>query len=189
MLQHARRGDHSSRSRFAPGLQQPTRGSQTSWASSPLLFGLAPRGVCRAPDVATGAVGSYPTVSPLPSASTATGAARRFSFSRPPRRIHRRFIFCGTFRSRNLRQRLRAPRDAAPWRYQARCPAESGLSSRLSSCDDAQRSPGPLAAILYRRTGRSPAHRLSRDIIYGGILRLESWASAGTFRGLAYWRR
>ena len=34
--------------------------------SSPLLFGLAPRGVCRASDVATGAVGSYPTVSPLP---------------------------------------------------------------------------------------------------------------------------
>src|SRR6202047_2271056 len=37
-----------------------------SRASSPLLFGLAPRGVCRAPDVATGAVGSYPTFSPLP---------------------------------------------------------------------------------------------------------------------------
>src|ERR1700691_5907347 len=36
--------------------------------SSPLLFGLAPRGVCHASDVATGAVGSYPTVSPLPSA-------------------------------------------------------------------------------------------------------------------------
>jgi len=38
-----------------------------SRAGSPLLFGLAPRGVCRASDVATGAVGSYPTVSPLPS--------------------------------------------------------------------------------------------------------------------------
>ena len=37
-----------------------------SRASSALLFGLAPRGVCRAPDVATGAVGSYPTFSPLP---------------------------------------------------------------------------------------------------------------------------
>jgi hypothetical protein len=34
--------------------------------SSPLLFGLAPRGVCRASAVASGAVGSYPTVSPLP---------------------------------------------------------------------------------------------------------------------------
>jgi hypothetical protein len=71
----ARRGDHSSRSRIAPGLKQPTRGSQsfallsaahTGRASPPLLFGLAPRGVFRAPDVATRAVGSYPTFSPLP---------------------------------------------------------------------------------------------------------------------------
>jgi hypothetical protein len=37
-------------------------------ASPPLLFGLAPRGVFRAPDVATRAVGSYPTFSPLPNA-------------------------------------------------------------------------------------------------------------------------
>jgi len=37
-----------------------------SRAGSPLLFGLAPRGVFRASDVATGAVGSYPTFSPLP---------------------------------------------------------------------------------------------------------------------------
>ena len=38
----------------------------SSRASSSLLFGLAPRGVCRAPDIATGTVGSYPTFSPLP---------------------------------------------------------------------------------------------------------------------------
>jgi hypothetical protein len=38
----------------------------TSRASSPLLFGLAPRGVCRASVIAGGAVGSYPTFSPLP---------------------------------------------------------------------------------------------------------------------------
>src|SRR6202044_621979 len=78
----ARRDDHSSRSRIAPGLQQPTRGSQqlapssalhTGWASPPLLFGLAPRGVFRAPDVATRAVGSYPTFSPLPNAPTVRG--------------------------------------------------------------------------------------------------------------------
>jgi len=35
-------------------------------AGPPLLFGLAPRGVFHAPDVATRAVSSYPTVSPLP---------------------------------------------------------------------------------------------------------------------------
>src|SRR5580693_5584187 len=38
----------------------------TSRASSPLLFGLAPRGVFRANAIASEAVGSYPTFSPLP---------------------------------------------------------------------------------------------------------------------------
>jgi hypothetical protein len=37
-----------------------------SRAGSPLLFGLAPRGVFRASCVAARAVGSYPTFSPLP---------------------------------------------------------------------------------------------------------------------------
>ena len=37
-----------------------------SRAGSPLLFGLAPRGVFRASPVARRAVGSYPTFSPLP---------------------------------------------------------------------------------------------------------------------------
>ena len=37
-----------------------------SRASSPLLFGLAPRGVFRALAIASEAVGSYPTFSPLP---------------------------------------------------------------------------------------------------------------------------
>src|SRR2546426_8057103 len=78
-------GDHSSRPCLAAWLQQPTRGllvalacafateanslsraHSVSRAGSPLLFGLAPRGVFRAPDVAIGAVGSYPTFSPLP---------------------------------------------------------------------------------------------------------------------------
>jgi hypothetical protein len=74
------RSDHSSRSRIAPRLEQPTRGSRpatliddernrrTGRAGPPLLFGLAPRGVFHAPDVAVRAVGSYPTFSPLPDA-------------------------------------------------------------------------------------------------------------------------
>ena len=37
------------------------------------LFGLAPGGACHAADVAAGAVGSYPTVSPLPSGPEAGG--------------------------------------------------------------------------------------------------------------------
>src|ERR1700689_4168132 len=100
-------------------------------ASPPLLFGLAPRGVCRAPDVTIGAVGSYPTVSPLPGAITFRNPLARAAF-RPPEgfppdghrgALHRRFIFCGTVRSRTLAARLRASsEESAPWRYQARCP-------------------------------------------------------------------
>src|ERR1700682_184220 len=55
-----------------------------SRASSPLLFGLAPRGVFRAPDVATGAVGSYPTFSPLPNDASSSKTSRRFPCAMPP---------------------------------------------------------------------------------------------------------
>ena len=67
--------------------------------SPPLLFGLAPRGVCRASAVASGAVGSYPTISPLPDVSALVGRARGFPRTCHRGRTHRRFIFCGTFRS------------------------------------------------------------------------------------------
>src|SRR6202034_629877 len=59
--------------------------SHTGWAGPPLLFGLAPRGVFRAPDVATRAVGSYPTFSPLPNAQDQNWRACGFSASLPPR--------------------------------------------------------------------------------------------------------
>jgi hypothetical protein len=62
---------HSSGMRVAAQLKRPTRkphvshmrGRQAPLAS---LFGLAPGGVCRAADVATRAVRSYRTISPLP---------------------------------------------------------------------------------------------------------------------------
>ncbi len=57
----------------------PCETGVTGRTSPPLLFGLAPRGVYRAPDVAIGAVGSYPTVSPLPNASHDWRAARGFA--------------------------------------------------------------------------------------------------------------
>jgi len=50
------------------------------------LFGLAPEGVCTAPSISLGAVGSYPTFSPLPGA--------RFRALRPATRSGR-FVFCG----------------------------------------------------------------------------------------------
>ncbi len=85
---------HSSRPGIAAWLQQPTRRfrlwlpltrtthSLRLWRNGPLrslawrganrlscLFGLAPCGVYHATDIAAGAVGSYPTLSPLPCSS------------------------------------------------------------------------------------------------------------------------
>ena len=47
-----------------------------SRAGSPLLFGLAPRGVFRASFVAKRAVGSYPTFSPLPNVACIPASLR-----------------------------------------------------------------------------------------------------------------
>ena len=96
----------------------------TGRASPPLLFGLAPRGVCRAIPITRNAVSFYLTFSPLPARTSRTchpnETGQRFCLwpateGTCPRNFpHRRFIFCGTFRDRSV------PRSA-PWRYQARC--------------------------------------------------------------------
>jgi len=99
----------------------------TGRASPSLLFGLAPRGVYLAAPIARGAVGSYPTISPLPALPGRSGRARGFASSLPSRPGWRgRYGFCGTVRNRTLA-------SPTPWRYQARCPAESGLSSGQAS--------------------------------------------------------
>src|SRR5881628_660192 len=72
-------------------------------ATSRCLPGLAPTGGYRAASVAGRAVGSYPTVSPLPLDKG-------------------RSVFCGPIR-----------RLAAPRRYLAVCPTELGLSSMRQS--------------------------------------------------------
>jgi hypothetical protein len=91
------------------------------------LFGLAPCGVLPATDVATGAVRSYRTFSPLP------GVAGRY-------------IFCATFL-----------RVAPTGRYPAHCPAEFGLSSSPSPFRAAvRRSPGPLRRLRAAAVGRKP---------------------------------
>src|SRR3954469_23566585 len=66
--------DHSSGTPVTERLARPTRATTRKHRCrlpgvSP-LFGLAPGGVCRAASVAGRAVGSYPTVSPLPSRFT-----------------------------------------------------------------------------------------------------------------------
>jgi len=64
-------GSHSSGMRVAAQLKRPTRKPHVGHmcglhAPRASLFGLAPGGVCRAADVATRAVRSYRTISPLP---------------------------------------------------------------------------------------------------------------------------
>src|SRR5499427_7802117 len=64
-----RRDDHSSCTPVARRIKQPTRTAdpdRSGISPAPLLFGLAPGGVCRAASVAGNAVRSYRTVSPLP---------------------------------------------------------------------------------------------------------------------------
>jgi hypothetical protein len=74
--------NHSSGTNVTVCLKQPTRiphGScVTIKRSKGFLFGLAPSGVCPATPVASRAVRSYRTISPLP--------------------VNRRYLFCGTFR-------------------------------------------------------------------------------------------
>ena len=106
------RGNHSSRPPIARRLKRPTRGLSchrnipcrdvlqiTGRVSPPLLFGLAPRGVCHAIPIARDAVGSYPTFSPLPSAAILEDLPKVFSPADHRSCGHRRFVFCGTFRS------------------------------------------------------------------------------------------
>lgn len=59
----------------------------TACADMPPLFGLAPGGVCRAAPVSGSAVGSYPTLSPLPRHHSGLAAALKAG----------RSAFCGTF--------------------------------------------------------------------------------------------
>ncbi len=82
------------------------------------LFCLAPRGVCRASSVTLGAVGSYPTISPLPLAETRGGILSaalsvRVGLHRPGPRFH-----------------------------EARCPVVSGLSSRFPPKRNPRDRPG-----------------------------------------------
>src|SRR6266852_9480886 len=88
---------------LSPATSRGLPAAQATRAGSRCLLGLAPTGGCRATPVARRAVGSYPTVSPLPLNKG-------------------RSVFCGPVR-----------RLAAPRRYLAVCPRELGLSSAYHS--------------------------------------------------------
>jgi hypothetical protein len=115
VLSPARRpeADHFSGTAIAGGLKQPTRDPDGAAPPSP-LFGLAPGGVCLAAPVASRAVVSYTTVSPLPVPSPSRGrvigglfsvalsvASRRPAVSRHP-----------ALRSSDFPQRLPLPGKA-----------------------------------------------------------------------------
>ncbi len=131
--------------RTSPHASSSLPGSSAGHADGS-LFGLAPDGVYPATRVATGAVRSYRTISPLP--------------ARPGNERNRRYIFCGTFR-----------RLAPPRHYLAPCPVEPGLSSRpqatgrppgrLFSGRDASPLAGPWQALIRRA---SPPRRLPRHL-------------------------
>ena len=143
------RDDHSSSPGLATGIERPTRGfvsphslrrrkrsrcacaqCSASRASSALLFGLAPRGVCRAPDVATGAVGSYPTFSPLPALQPFEDVPKVF-LRAITGLLRRRYILCGTVRDACSRRLLTRHATNVPWRYQARCPIPAPVDAGL----------------------------------------------------------
>ena len=169
------RGDHSSSPGIATGIQQPTRGFSStmafatangarflskarsaSRAGSPLLFGLAPRGVFRASGVATGAVGSYPTFSPLPNVASILGVAQVSLRDCHSAAFRRRSILCGTFRDAVVAASLPRHFNLVPWRYQARCPCHefpqpfrAGLSASANGQRASQRCPDfPPASAL-----------------------------------------
>src|SRR5271155_4803588 len=101
---------------------------QTSRASSPLLFGLAPRGVFRAPDVAIGAVGSYPTFSPLPESAREAKTSRRFTCAISPCGANRRFKFLWHYPSP-------AYASTVSYAVRAACKLERpGVTRRVAPC-------------------------------------------------------
>ena len=111
--------DHSSWPNITVWLQRPTRRFNAPsrhvfrQAGTPFLFGLAPCGVYPALTITDQAVRSYRTFSPLPDI--------RPGDSKSLGRLNaaRRYLLCGTGRSRN----------AGPGRYPAHCSVEFGLSS------------------------------------------------------------
>jgi len=138
---------------LSPATSRGLPAAQTTRAGSRCLFGLAPTGGYRATPVARRAVGSYPTVSPLPLDKG-------------------RSVFCGPFR------RLTAPR-----RYLAVCPRELGLSSARHSSRHAAtiapyRHPAGKVPVLEGSGQVSPPPPSARAFAAGG----PGCPAAGAFR-------
>jgi hypothetical protein len=118
--------DHSSRRAITDALQQPTRRFRpyihlpgrdgpsrarriSGCGGTPCLFGLAPCGVYQAVGVTPNAVGSYPTVSPLPQ----TANMDKTSCEAVSNSL-RRFVFCCTGRPAGFNQPSRTLSGTLP---------------------------------------------------------------------------
>ncbi len=136
-------GNHPSGTRVAARLKRPTRkppraaGADPATRTLPYLA-LLQVGFAVPPNVATGAVRSYRTLSPLPAGL----------------RRHRRFAFCCTFRGL-----------APPRRYLAPCSVEPGLSSTKSRSGCLADSRAKYSArglrptVIRRATAQAPGRR------------------------------
>jgi hypothetical protein len=106
---------------------------------SPFLFGLAPRGVCRARHITVAAVRSYRTFSPLPHRRSEPETSKTVS-SIGRRTTAGRYVFCGTLRRPGVgpitpKLCVIDPNTQPPGRYPARCSVEFGLSSPVAGSD------------------------------------------------------
>jgi hypothetical protein len=148
-------GGHSSRRRIAPPLKQPTRATGPDEAHMPPLFGLAPGGVYRAGPVAGPAVGSYPTLSPLPSCAFGFGGLARSS-------LKRRRAVCFLWHFPWGRPRRGLPGTVVPWSPDFPRPARCASRGRPTFWPFLSR--GSAASNQERRgdfSGRQ-AHRQSK---------------------------
>jgi len=133
--------------------------SHPGWASPPLLFDLAPRGVFRAPDVATRAVGSYPTFSPLPNVPTVRGAPQVLPAACRRGSSVTGGLFSVALSVAALQTCLRMPQTQPPGvtRRVALHPERQPMAaSRLWSPDFP-----PAHLAFAKRTGDHPAHPLN----------------------------
>jgi len=117
-------GNHPSGTHVAVRLERPTRKPLRAAGTDPMARALPylvllQVGFAVPPNVATGAVRSYRTLSPLPATIISWCLGPAFAVPAPPRcSRHRRFAFCCTVRGL-----------APPRHYLAPCPMEPGLSS------------------------------------------------------------
>jgi hypothetical protein len=203
------RDDHSSSPGLATGIQRPTRGLilpcglrctkgkalfqtlSASRASSPLLFGLAPRGVFLASVIAAGAVGSYPTFSPLPASRSIRRPSGGFPSVGHRDTLRRRYILCGTFREQQHRlqpvifsRRPLIRTNSKSYTNSSLCYRSPGVTRRVALHPQTSRPKGilcsrkgvsglssrPAAAQPSQRSSSSPANSIITRLLVRSVV-------------------